>query len=146
MGDTIRSYDRVGLLPPAVCTPAGYRDYDPATAERLRFIKGAQRSGLRLREIAELLAVRDCGACPCGHAETLVRRRLAEVDAELARLAEVRGELARLAADCAADACPDQDGAWPCEAQFINAGTRAATRSRKGDKEDSDNGGKEVTI
>ena len=120
--DTIRYYDRVGLLPPAARSPAGYRHYDQATAERVRFIKGAQRFGLRLREIAELLAVRDRGACPCGHAEALVRRRLAEIDAEIARLAEVRGELARLATACAADPCPDPDGAWPCEVQFIHAG------------------------
>jgi len=134
--DTIRYYDRAGLLPPAARSPAGYRQYDPAAAERLRFIKGAQRFGLRLREIAELLAVRDRGACPCGHAEALVRRRLAEVDAELARLAEVRAALAQLAADCAADACPDQDqdGAWPCEVQFIGAATRADI-ARRDDKE-----------
>ena len=121
--DTIRYYDRAGLLPPAARSAAGYRHYEQSTAERLRFIKGAQRFGLRLREIAELLAVRDRGACPCGHAEALVQRRLAEIDAEIARLAEVRAELARLAADCAADPCPNPAGAWPCEVQFIDAGT-----------------------
>ncbi len=121
--DTIRYYDRIGLLPPAARTAAGYRHYDPTAAQRLRFIKGAQRFGLRLREIAELLAVRDRGACPCGHAEALVCRRLAEIDAEIARLAEVRGELARLGAACAADVCPNPAGVWPCEVQFIDAGT-----------------------
>ena len=67
---TIRYYDRAGLLPPPARTPAGYRQYDEAAAQRLRFIKGAQRLGLRLREVAELLAVRDRGACPCGHARS----------------------------------------------------------------------------
>ena len=133
--DTIRYYDRAGLLPPAARSAAGYRQYDPAAVARLLFIKGAQRFGLRLREIAELLAVRDRGACPCGHAQALVRRRLVEVDLELARLAEVRAALAQLAADCAADACPDQRGAWPCEAQFISAAAR----------DDDKEPGKEVT-
>jgi DNA-binding transcriptional MerR regulator len=119
--DTIRYYERAGLLPPPARSPAGYRQYDAATIDRLHFIRGAQRLGLRLREIADLLAVRDRGACPCGHAEALVRQRITELDAEIARLVEVRGELTRLAADCAAAACPD--GGWPCEAQFIHAAT-----------------------
>jgi DNA-binding transcriptional MerR regulator len=79
--DTVRYYERAGLLPPPLRSPAGYRQYDPATADRLRFIRGAQRLGLRLREIADLLAVRDRGACPCGHAEALVRQRISELDA-----------------------------------------------------------------
>src|SRR6266536_1583125 len=81
--DTLRYYERVGLLPPPLRSPAGYRQYDPAIVERLRFIRGAQQFGLRLREIADLLAVRDRGACPCGHAEALVRQRISELDAEM---------------------------------------------------------------
>jgi DNA-binding transcriptional MerR regulator len=123
--DTIRYYERAGLLPPPLRSPAGYRQYDPATIDRLRFIRGAQRLGLRLREIADLLAVRDRGACPCGHAEALVRQRLSELDAEIARLVDIRQELTRLAADCAAGACPD--GVWPCEAGFIQAGKEVTT-------------------
>jgi DNA-binding transcriptional MerR regulator len=122
--DTIRYYERAGLLPPPARTPAGYRQYDNATADRLRFIKGGQRLGLRLREIAELLAVRDRGACPCGHTAALVHRRLAEIDSEITRLVDLRHELIRVAAGCAAEACPTPapDGAWPCEVQFIDAG------------------------
>ncbi len=52
--------------------------------------------GLRLREILELLQVADRGQCPCGHTETLLRQRLAEVDAELDRLGALRAGLARL--------------------------------------------------
>jgi len=123
--DTIRYYERAGLLPPPPRSPAGYRQYDPAIAERLRFIRGAQQFGLRLREIADLLAVRDRGACPCGHAEALVRQRISELDAEIARLVDIRQELTQLAADCAAGACPD--GVWPCEAEFIQAGKEMTT-------------------
>ena len=119
--DTIRYYERVGLLPPPSRSRAGYRQYDETTAERLRLIKGAQRLGLRLREIAELLAVRDRGACPCGHTQALIQRRLEEIDAEMARLADLRRELRRVATECAADACSEPDGAWPCEIQFVHA-------------------------
>jgi DNA-binding transcriptional MerR regulator len=119
-GATIRYYERASLLPAPARTPAGYRQYDPAATDRLRF-KGAQRLGLRLREVAELLPVLDRGGCLCGHAEALVRRRVAEVDAELARLAALRHELAPVAAERATCGCPDPNGPWPCEAQFINA-------------------------
>jgi DNA-binding transcriptional MerR regulator len=58
---TVRYYDRAGLLRPAARSPAGYRLYGEDAADRLRLVKGAQRLGLRLREVAELLAVRDRG-------------------------------------------------------------------------------------
>src|SRR6266542_67290 len=83
--DAVRYYERLGLLPPPARSRAGYRLYDQATVDRLRLIKGAQRVGLRLREIGELLEVVDGGQCPCGHTEMLLSQRLAEVDAELIR-------------------------------------------------------------
>jgi DNA-binding transcriptional MerR regulator len=54
---TVRYYERLGLLlPRPERTPAGYRQYQQDAVERLRFIKSAQRVGLRLREIGELPA------------------------------------------------------------------------------------------
>jgi DNA-binding transcriptional MerR regulator len=122
--DTILDDERLGLLPAPVRTPAGYRQYDDAVADRVRLIKGAQRFGLRLREIGELLAVRDRGGCSCGHAEALVRRRIDQIDAEITRLADLREELARLADDCAAPSA-DLDGSWPSEVQFIDSAKEA---------------------
>jgi DNA-binding transcriptional MerR regulator len=55
--DTIRYYDRARLLRPVARTPAGYRLYEEDAVDRLRLIKGGQRLGLWLREVAELLAV-----------------------------------------------------------------------------------------
>jgi DNA-binding transcriptional MerR regulator len=69
----VRYYERLGLLPKPERTAAGYRQYQQDAVERLRFIKSAQRVGLRLREIAELLAICDYGLCPCGHSEALLR-------------------------------------------------------------------------
>jgi DNA-binding transcriptional MerR regulator len=91
--DTLRYYERVGLLQPTGRSTAGYRLYDEASAERLRFIKGLQRMGLRLGDIKELLDVRDRGRCPCGHTEVLVERRLSEVQAEIEELEAVRAQL-----------------------------------------------------
>jgi DNA-binding transcriptional MerR regulator len=111
--DTVRYYERAGLLPPPARTPAGYRAYDPGAVDRLAFIQGAQRLGLRLRDIAELLAVRDTGVCPCEPAEQLLRRRLAELDAEMARLAALRTQMvAMVDALPAAECPPPSPGSW----------------------------------
>src|SRR5690606_9265015 len=56
--ETIRFYEREGLLEPPRRRPSGYREYPPEAIARLRFIKQAQRLGFTLREIKELLALR----------------------------------------------------------------------------------------
>jgi len=104
--DTVRYYERAGLLPPPARTPAGYRSYGPQAVERLRFIQGCQRLGLRLQDIAELLAVRDAGTYPCGPAEQLLRRRLSEVDAQMAGLAALRQEMVALIDALPSAECP----------------------------------------
>jgi DNA-binding transcriptional MerR regulator len=111
--DAVRFYEREALLPVAPRTEAGYRVYGEETVERIRFIKGAQRVGLRLREIREMLEVLDRGLCPCGHAEALLRSRMAEIEAEVERLRGVRTDLAR-ALDRLPEACPDGWGGWDC--------------------------------
>jgi DNA-binding transcriptional MerR regulator len=122
--DTLRYYERLGLLHPAQRTPAGYRLYDEQSTERLRFIRGAQRMGLRLGDIKELLDVQDRGQCPCGHTKTLVQRRLAEVNAELGELSAVKRQLLDLKKrneECM-DATP---GAWSCA--VVEAGKGGGT-------------------
>jgi DNA-binding transcriptional MerR regulator len=111
--DTIRYYERTGLLPPPERTPAGYRAYAEDAVDRVRFIQGAQRLGLRLRDVADLLAVRDTGVCPCEPAEELLRRRLAELDAEMARLAALRTEMVAMIDGLPSPACPPPTpGTW----------------------------------
>ena len=88
-----------------------------APSDRLRLIKGAQRAGLRLREIGELLQVADQGQCPCGHTETLLHERLAEVHAELERLHALEADLTRLLERQPDPTCPDMTAgaaAWWC--------------------------------
>ena len=93
---TVRYYDRVGLLKAASRTDAGYRDYSEDALERLRFIQDAQRLGLRLQDIRELLEIRDRGQCPCGHTRQLVEKRLTLVRAEIRRLRDIESELDRM--------------------------------------------------
>ncbi len=111
--DTVRFYEREGLLPPPERTAAGYRSYGPVAVERLRFIQGCQRLGLRLRDIGDLLAIRDTGVCPCEPAEDLLRRRVAEVDAEMARLTALRAEMVSMADALPSANCPPPiPGVW----------------------------------
>src|SRR3546814_457103 len=62
---TIRYYEGIGLLPPPDRTASGYRAYDEDDVERLTFIKTAQRLGITLDEIREILAFRERGERPC---------------------------------------------------------------------------------
>ncbi|MDP9222614.1 MAG: heavy metal-responsive transcriptional regulator [Actinomycetota bacterium] len=114
--DTVRYYEKEGLLPPARRSPSGYREYDESTPPRIRFIKSAQEMGLKLAEIAELLEIQDRGACPCGHTRTLVEHHIAGIDAEMKRLSQLRKKLAAMAElECPASTESDL---WPCEVQF----------------------------
>ena len=87
--DTIRYYERIGVIPKARRSPNGYRDYTPDVRNRLRIIRNAVALGFPLKEIAKLLRIRDAGGAPCAqvrdYAVTLVEqidRRIAEMKAE----------------------------------------------------------------
>jgi DNA-binding transcriptional MerR regulator len=111
--DTVRYYERAGLLPAPARTSGDHRRYGPDALDRLAFIRGAQRLGLRLAEIRDLLAVRDTGACACEPAERLLRRHLADVSAEMARLAALRADLSRMLDAMAGPTCPEPvPGTW----------------------------------
>ena len=111
--DTIRYYEKAGLLPPPARTPAGYRTYGPEAVDRLHFIQGAQRLGLRLEDIGNLLAIRDTGTCPCEPAADFHTRRLAEVDAQIRRLEALRTEMAAMLQALPTGDCPQPaPGTW----------------------------------
>lgn len=117
--DTIRYYEKEGLLPTPSRSPSGYREFDASLADRLRFIKGAQSFGLKLTEIRELLEIHDKGACPCGHTKVLLERRMAEIDVEIKRLRSLKRDLADLAElDCPVDKLAE----WPCVTEIRKRG------------------------
>ncbi len=117
--DTIRYYEKAGLLPVPARTRAGYRLYGAEAVERLRLICGVQSFGLRLREIRELLQIMDRRLCPCGHTKGLVRGRIAELDEEIRQRREVRTRLTRLAEEVRSVDQQDPEGLWPCQREFI---------------------------
>jgi DNA-binding transcriptional MerR regulator len=109
--ETIRYYERVGLLPPPRRTRSGYRLYSPEMVDRVRFIKTAQSLGLSLREIRELIALSHTGRSPCGRVRTLLREKLQAVERKIAELQAFRRELAAQIA--ALDRLPDQADSSP---------------------------------
>ncbi len=111
--DTIRYYEREGLLPAPARTAGDHRRYDERSLDRLQFIRGAKRLGLRLDAIGQLLDLRDTGQCPCEPAADLLRRRLTEINAEMARLAALRSQLTTMLTAIPGPACPDPvPGTW----------------------------------
>lgn len=94
---TIRYYESIDLLPNPERTPAGYRQYAADAAERLRFIRDAQASGLTLDEVKTLLSLKDAGIGTCAHTLSFLDRHVAEIDVQIERLQAARAELLELA-------------------------------------------------
>lgn len=106
--DTVRYYERAGLLPEPPRRPSGYRAYDDGAVRRLRFIRRAKTLGFTLEEIGELLSIsakRDVRAV-----KRAAKRKLLAVDERLAELQRIRDALAGLIDHCPghgrAEACP----------------------------------------
>jgi len=111
--DTVRYYEKAGLLPAPQRSTAGYRHYSSDAVDRLHFIQGAQRLGLHLREIRDLLSVRDTGTCPCGDAAVLLSDRMAEIDRQIQGLSRLRAMLADMVGRIPSPDCPDPvPGVW----------------------------------
>ena len=91
--DTIRYYEREGLLPPPDRTPSGYRDYGPEVVDDLQFIKKAQALGLKLSHVREVLEISSGGRPPCEHVRATVSARLTEVEQRLKELRALRSTL-----------------------------------------------------
>ena len=97
--DTLRHYERLGLLPRPVRSASGYRRYAPHTVERVRLIQRALLVGFTLKELAGLLARRDRGEAPCRGVRALVGARLTDLEARLAELTSLRDEMRLLLRD-----------------------------------------------
>ncbi len=88
--DTIRYYERIGLVPKPIRTAAGYRQYREGIVKRLALIRNAQRFGFPLRDIARFLGVRDGGGKPCHDVRAAAQRMLEAADRQIADMIEAR--------------------------------------------------------
>jgi DNA-binding transcriptional MerR regulator len=93
---TIRYYEEINLLPKPKRERNNYRLYSQDTVRRLNFIKKAQSLGFTLREIKEILALRDRGFKPCSHVRDLLRQRVIDLDQKLAELTVLRREFKKV--------------------------------------------------
>lgn len=97
--DTLRHYERVGVLPPATRGPNGYRVYSPAALDRVRLVRRALALGFRLSDLATALRARDAGETPCRAVRQLAARKLESVEHEMAALADRRHALRKTLRD-----------------------------------------------
>lgn len=103
--DTVRFYERVGVLPPAARTSSGYRDYAPGTVERIELTRELQAIGFTLADAVDALAAHDAGGATCDSERWRLEAVLARVDARLAELAALRDRIVDARDACVAGRC-----------------------------------------
>jgi DNA-binding transcriptional MerR regulator len=94
--DTLRHYERKGLLDRPRRSVNGYREYPASALDRVRLVRGALAIGFTLDELARILEVRDRGGAPCQQVRALAGKKLTEVETQLDELTALRDELRRL--------------------------------------------------
>lgn len=94
--DTIRHYERVGVLPPAVRGENGYRRFPRESVARVQLVRRALAIGFSLAEIARILRQRDGGAPPCRNVRALAGEKLDDLDRRIAEMTAMREELAKM--------------------------------------------------
>ena len=97
--DTLRHYERLGLLPGVHRTASGYRSYSPALVARVQVIQRALVIGFSLKDLQRMLAERDKGGAPCRSVRALVGERLAELTQRIEELCALRDDMARMVAE-----------------------------------------------
>jgi DNA-binding transcriptional MerR regulator len=103
--DTIRFYERRGVLAPPQRRPSGYREYPESTVERIRMARELQRLGFTLDEIVDALHAHDGGATTCENERWRLDAVVERIDARIAELRRTRRAIAAAIADCQAGCC-----------------------------------------
>jgi len=98
--ETIRYYERIGLMPPPARTGSGYRAYAPADVERLRFIARGRELGFSLEEIRSLLRLDDDPKLSCCDVDRVARTHLADIRQRIDALSRMAEELEGVIAQC----------------------------------------------
>lgn len=105
--ETIRYYEKTGLLPDPPRTDAGYRIYAAAHATRLRFILRARELGFSMEDIRGLMGLEDGAAPTCAEVKERTERHLTDVRAKIADLRRIESVLAATASRCSGAEVPD---------------------------------------
>ncbi len=103
--DTVRFYERLGVLPNPEREPSGYRDYAPGIVERIQLTRELQAIGFTLNDVIDALAAHDAGGATCESERWRLDAVLARVDAKLAELDALRGRIVEARDACAGGRC-----------------------------------------
>ncbi|MBW3542244.1 MAG: MerR family transcriptional regulator [Planctomycetes bacterium] len=98
--ETLRFYERRGILPEPPRRASGYREYPPETVDLIRFVKRAQELGFSLAEVQDLLAFRGARRQPPRKVRRLVKAKLSEIDHKIRDLESMRSALGDLLCAC----------------------------------------------
>lgn len=98
--DTLRYYERLGLLPVSARTDGGYRLYEPRVLDRLAFIKRAQSFGFTLDEIKQMLHLETAEPETCSRVLEMIERKLDDLDRQYEEIKRLRRELAAYKVEC----------------------------------------------
>ena len=97
--DTLRHYERKGVLPRALRGHNSYRQYPPEALQRVQLVRRALSVGFTLDELAKVLKVRDAGGAPCEEVRKLAAQKLVNVQDQLRELTELRDDLQKTLRD-----------------------------------------------
>ena len=98
--ETIRFYERQGLLQHPARSPSGYRKYPPEAVSRVRLIRQAKDLGFSLKEIKELLALRVMPGKSCRDVRSRAERKIVDIEQRIVALRRMKAALTKLAAAC----------------------------------------------
>ena len=101
--ETIRFYERNGLLPPVPRNESGYRQFSPETVSQLQFIKNAKELGFSLKEIAVLLSLRFVPHTSCAEVFRIAEEKMKDIDKKINELKRMKKALKTFASACSTD-------------------------------------------
>ena len=97
--DTLRHYERLGVVPKPARTTAGYRQYSESTIGRIRFVQNALRFGFSLRQIGQFLRACDCGRAPCREVRDGAAQMASEMDRQIDEMIAARAAIHQMLTD-----------------------------------------------
>jgi DNA-binding transcriptional MerR regulator len=103
--DTVRFYERRGVLPTPARRPSGYREYPASTVERIRMARTLQHLGFTLDEIIDALHAHDSGTATCDSERWRLEAVVDRIDAKIAELRRTRRTVATAISACRAGRC-----------------------------------------
>jgi DNA-binding transcriptional MerR regulator len=146
--DTLRHYERLGLLPRPPRTGGGYRNYSAQSLERVRLIRRALSVGFSLPELTIILRMRDGGQPPCRRVQVIAESKLQQIKHQIKDLCEMRDHLDALLRDWKLKLARTRKGepAWLLDSlprEFVRPGLRSGfTKEKRRERTDASRSGR----